>query len=364
MDDQFTQWSQHVPAWLWNIGILAIALLTGFLIKAVITALLRFHKRDTGYSFFYSLLKHTGPALNHFLPILTLNMLISFMHLGGDNLAYLSRIAAILLTISLAALLVSSIQVFEDYVYHIYDLEKSDNLKERKVRTQLQFIRRVLVSLIILIALAIVLLSFDSVRKIGAGLLTGVGIGGIIVGLPLKNLWVISWPASKSLLPNPYELVVEGEWGKVEDISFTYVVLSIWDQRRLILPITYFIEKPFQNWTRSTAEILGPVFLYVDYTLPVDELRTELTRLLNESPLWDKRVGILQVTDSKGNGTMELRALVSAANSSDAFDLRCYIRENLLKYVQQQHITALPQKRIILKKTVICKPLFNTLRGC
>jgi small-conductance mechanosensitive channel len=179
-------------------------------------------------------------------------------------------------------------------------------------------------------------LSFESVRKLGAGLLTGVGIGGIIIGFAaqksLGNLLAGFQIAFTQPIRIDDVLVVEGEWGRVEDITLTYVVLNIWDQRRLILPINYFIEKPFQNWTRTTAEILGTVFLYVDYSVPVDKLREELTRLLKASPLWDQRVGILQVTDSKEN-TLELRALVSARNSSQAFDLRCYIRENLIKFL-------------------------------
>ena len=138
--------------------------------------------------------------------------------------------------------------------------------------------------------------------------------------------------------------MVEGEWGRVEEITLTYVVVAIWDQRRLILPITYFVEKPFQNWTRTTSQLLGTVFLYVDYTFPVDELREELNRLLKTTKLWDKRVGVLQVTDSKEHA-IELRALMSARNSSDAFDLRCYVRENLLKYITAHIPQSLPQSR-------------------
>jgi hypothetical protein len=208
--------------------------------------------------------------------------------------------------------------------------------------------KKVTIAFIILITLAVVLLSFNNVRKIGAGLLTGVGVGGIIVAFAaqksLGNLLAGFQIAFTQPIRIDDVLVVEGEWGRVEDITLTYVVLNIWDQRRLILPINYFIEKPFQNWTRSTSEILGTVFLYMDYTFPVENLRTELTRLLNTSELWDQRVGILQVTDAK-EATMEIRALVSARNSSQAFDLRCYIRENLIKYIRENNPESLPQHR-------------------
>lgn len=348
MADQLEIWSQRMPPWVWNLCVVAVALIVGFIIKIIITSLLRYYKNTSDYSFLKSALTHLGPALNHFVPLLMLNIMLPFMELTKQQESIVSRLIEILLIISFAGLLISAIRVFEDYVYHTYDLNKANNLKERKIRTQLQFIRKVMVVLIILITIAIVLLSFDNVRKIGAGLLTGVGIGGIIIGFAAQKSLANFLAGFQIAFTQPIRiddvLVVEGEWGRVEDITLTYVVLNIWDQRRLILPINYFIEKPFQNWTRTTSEILGTVFLYVDYTLPVDELRTELNRLLQLSDLWDKRVGILQVTDAKEQ-TMELRALVSAQNSSQAFDLRCYIRENLVKYIQERMPLSLPQNR-------------------
>jgi small-conductance mechanosensitive channel len=350
MGDQLEIWSQHMPPWVWNLCVIAIALIIGFIIKLIITSLLHYYKNNADYSFFKSMLTHVGPALNHFVPLLTMNFMRPFMELSKPLEAIVSRLIEILLIISFAGLLINTVKVFEDYVYHTYDLNKDDNLKERKIRTQLQFIRKVIVVMIILITVAIVLLSFDNVRKIGAGLLTGVGIGGIIIGFAAQKSLANFLAGFQIAFTQPIRiddvLVVEGEWGRVEDITLTYVVLNIWDQRRLILPINYFIEKPFQNWTRTTSEILGTVFLYVDYTLPVDELRAELVRLLEASPLWDKRVGILQVTDVKEK-TMELRALVSASNSSRAFDLRCYIRENLVKYIQEHNPESLPKNRYI-----------------
>ena len=193
-----------------------------------------------------------------------------------------------------------------------------------------------------------ILLSFDSVRRIGAGLLTGVGVGGIIVGFAaqksLGNLLAGFQLAFTQPIRMDDVLVVEGEWGRVDEITLTYVVLKIWDQRRLILPINYFIEKPFQNWTRVSAELMGTVFIYTDYTVPVEELRQELTRLLNGNALWDKRVNALQVTDAKEQ-TLEIRALMSARNSSDSFDLRCFVREHLITFVQQHYPEALPKTR-------------------
>lgn len=349
MDKDLSTWSKMVPAWLWNIGLIAAVLLLGFLIKLVITALLHYYKNNKDYSLFKSILTHLSRPLNFFVPLLTLNALLPFLMYEGGYIAYFKQTLEILLIFSFSNVLINTVKILEDYVYHTYDLNKENNLKERKIQTQLKFIRQVIVAFIVLITVAIALLTFDNVRKIGAGLLTGVGIGGIIIGFAAQKSLANLLAGFQIAFTQPIRiddvLVVEGEWGRVEDITLTYVVLNIWDQRRLILPITYFVEKPFQNWTRTTSQLLGTVFLYVDYTCPVDDVRKELTRLLAETQLWDNRVGIVQVTDSKER-TMELRVLVSAANSSKAFDLRCYVREHLIKYLQENHLEALPRVRI------------------
>jgi hypothetical protein len=180
-------------------------------------------------------------------------------------------------------------------------------------------------------------------------LLTGVGVGGIILGFAAQKSLGNFLAGFQIAFTQPLRiddvLVVEGEWGRVEEITLSYVVLKIWDQRRLILPINYFVEKPFQNWTRNSADILGTVFIYLDYTMPLDPLRQELTRLLDSDPLWDRRVNVLQVTNASER-TMEVRALMSAANSSNAFDLRCHIREGLIRFVQQHYPDSLPLIRL------------------
>ncbi|MBL4675151.1 MAG: mechanosensitive ion channel [Mucilaginibacter sp.] len=351
MEKQFNEWSKQMPHVVWNLLIIAAVLLIGYVVKIIVKALLNYYKnkKEADYSFLRSFVTHFSRSLNHFIPLLTLNILLPYFALKDNYAADLRRWFGILLVISFAVLLTNAIKILEDFIYYKYDFNKEDNLKERKVRTQLSFVRKLSTVTIILITLALILLSFDSVRKLGAGLLTGVGIGGIIIGFAaqksLGNLLAGFQIAFTQPIRIDDVLVVEGEWGRVEDITLTYVVLNIWDQRRLILPINYFIEKPFQNWTRTTSQLLGTVFLYVDYEVPTDVLRTELARLLDATPLWDKRVGIIQVTDVKPS-TIELRVLVSARNSSIAFDLRCYIRENLIKYLQQNYPSSLPKNRI------------------
>jgi small-conductance mechanosensitive channel len=271
------------------------------------------------------------------------------MKMRANVAPVVNKSVEILLTISIANVLIGVIKVFEDYVYHTFDIQKTDNLKERKIRTQLQFIRRIAVSLILILTACAILLSFNNLRKIGMGFLTGVGVGGIIIGFAaqksLGNLLAGFQLAFTQPLRIDDVLVVEGEWGRVEEITLTYVVLNLWDQRRLILPINYFVEKPFQNWTRNSADIIGTVFLYLDYATPLEPLRAELDRLLENDPLWDKRVKVLQVTNTSER-TMEVRALMSSSSSGNAFDLRCNIREGLIKFIRAHYPASFPVMRI------------------
>src|SRR6202012_1714725 len=354
MDDILKSWSQQLQPWAWNLGVVVSALIIGFILKLVITAILHFYKNKKDFSLFKSIISRLGPPLNFFVPLLILDFTTPLLEITKLWDTALDRILDIFVIIAFANLLIGAFKIFEDYVYHQYDITGEDNLKGRKVRTQMIFVRKVVIIIIVVVTLSIILLSFSSVRKIGAGLLTGVGIGGIIIGFAAQKSLSNFLAGLQIAFTQPIRiddvLVVEGEWGRVEDITLTYVVLNIWDQRRLILPINYFIQKPFQNWTRTTSQILGTVFLYLDYNTPLDALREEFDRLLDKTPLWDKRVKIIQVTDAKEK-TMEVRVLVSASNSSKAFDLRCFIREGLIMFIRDKHPESLPLNRIAINNT-------------
>ncbi|KQR72183.1 mechanosensitive ion channel family protein [Pedobacter sp. Leaf176] len=342
-----------IPLFVKNIIIGFIAILTGILIKFIIHKVFILLSRWWDFIIIKSIIKHLRRPVDVFIPLLLLNFSFDLMVMPTVIRLPLDKLLEIALTVNFALILIRIINVLEDYFYLKYDLNKENNLKERKIRTQLQFVRKFIVSLIILITAAIILLSFESMRKIGAGLLTGVGIGGIIIGFAaqksLGNLLAGFQIAFTQPIRIDDVLVVEGEWGRVEEITLTYVVVNIWDQRRLILPITYFIEKPFQNWTRVSADLLGTVFLYLDYTIPIEPLRQEMTKLLSLNPLWDKRVNVVQVTDSTKDGSIEVRFLMSASNSSRAFDLRCNIREAMIAYIQTNYPESLPKKRLEFK---------------
>jgi small-conductance mechanosensitive channel len=269
---------------------------------------------------------------------------------------------AVLFIINLSWIVIEGFNIFRHYTLDTFAYDKSDNLRERRIITQLAFIRKIFIIIVVVIATASILMHFDAARKIGAGLLTSAGIAGIIIGLAAQKSIANLLAGFQIAFTQPIRIddvvVVEGEWGKIEEINLTYVVVRIWDQRRLVLPITYFLEKPFQNWTRTTADIWGTVFLYVDHSLPVAPLKEYLKSLLESTPLWDGKVQVLQVTDVRER-TVELRCLMSAVDSPTAFDLRCLVREKMLEYIQKNYPESLPKTRVLMEEVASEKGPFE-----
>jgi small-conductance mechanosensitive channel len=224
------------------------------------------------------------------------------------------------------------------------------NRRARRMRTQITLVRRIATAVVVVVALGAILFSFPAVRALGAGLLASAGIAGVVVGVAaqstLGNMLAGLQLAFSDALRLDDVIVVEGQWGRVEELSLTYVSLRLWDERRLILPVSYFTTKPFENWTRHESRVVGSVYLHVDWSVPVEDLRAELYRVLKEHPLWDQRDWTLQVTDVAPNGLIELRALMSAADSASAWDLRCDMREHLVKYIRDHHPGAVPRLRV------------------
>lgn len=234
------------------------------------------------------------------------------------------------------------------FIEHRYASGGEDSLPARRIRTQAQLIQRVANVAIVIVTIAVMLMTFPNVRQIGASVLASAGIAGLVAGIAARGTLASLIAGLQVALTQPIRLedsvVVEGEWGWIEEIGTTYVVVRLWDLRRLIVPLTYFIEKPFQNWTRTTSDLLGTAMVYADYTVPVDEVRQELRRVLEETPLWDRRTWGLQVTDLSDNA-IQMRALMSASNASRAFDLRCLVRERLVHFLQEKYPQCLPTKR-------------------
>lgn len=229
-----------------------------------------------------------------------------------------------------------------------YRLDVADNLLARKHVTQARILRRAGAFIIVVLTIAAALMTFDSVRQYGVSLLAAGGAAGVIVGLAAQPVLSNLFAGLQLALTQPIRIddavIVEGEWGQIEEITATYVVVKIWDWRRLIVPLRYFIEQPFQNWTRENADLIGVVLLYLDYRTPIERLRRQLQVIAEGSPLWDRRVVGLQVTDAREE-VMEVRVLVSARNAGAAFDLRCDVREKLIAWIQREVPEALPVRR-------------------
>ena len=261
----------------------------------------------------------------------------------------INHIIGILLITSISWLLIKMVYVLEDYITGRYVVDTKDNLKARKIHTQFRVLKRLAIIVITLIGLALVLMTFPRIRQIGTTILASAGIIGVVIGFAAQKTIGTFIAGLQIAFTQPIRVddvvIVENEWGRIEEITLTYVVVRIWDLRRLIVPITYFIEKPFQNWTRVTADILGTVYIYADHTVPTEAIREELSRILQESDLWDKKVCVLQVTNTTER-TVELRALMSAADASTAWSLRCDVREKLIEFVQKKYPRALPKIRI------------------
>ncbi len=227
--------------------------------------------------------------------------------------------------------------------------DMDDNLKARKHVTQIRILRRAAETLLVLITVAASLMTVDAVRQYGVSLFASAGAAGLILGLAARPVLSNMIAGLQIAITQPIRVedavVVEGEWGWIEDIASTYVVVRLWDWRRLIVPLTYFIEKPFQNWTYQTAAVIGTVLLRVDYTVPVAQVRAELERIVRDSKLWNGAVVNLQVTDA-GEHTLELRALASASTGPRAWDLRCEVREKLIAFLQAEYPGSLPRQRV------------------
>ncbi|WP_411975795.1 mechanosensitive ion channel family protein [Sulfitobacter faviae] len=237
---------------------------------------------------------------------------------------------------------------FAERAVRRHRLDVEDNLSARKFVTQARVLRRTVTIILGIFTAAGVLLTFESVQKYGAGLFASAGAAGLVVGLAARPVLTNLIAGLQIAITQPIRLedvvIVEDEWGWVEEIFATYVVVRLWDWRRMVVPLSYFIEKPFQNWTRESASIIGTVFWYLDYTVPIGEMRAKLEELAKASPLWDGQVVNLQVSETEKD-SIAVRGLVSARTSPQAWDLRCEIREKMIDWLQKEHPQALPRLR-------------------
>lgn len=282
---------------------------------------------------------------------IAIGLAVPLLDLPPSFLVPAKRVSHLLTVFATAWALFRLVAFVQNLAKREYPIDIEDNLSNRRNRTQITILARIAMVAIVIVSGAIMLMSIPAVRELGVSLLASAGIAGLAIGMAARPALSNIIAGVQIALTQPIRIddvvIVEGEWGWIEEIATTYVVVRIWDQRRLIVPLSYFIEHPFENWTRQTAEILGTVFLYADYTLPVDDLRKKFEEVTAASKYWDKRVCVLHVTEAKEQ-TMELRLLVSAATSPRAWELRCEIREKMIAWLQTQHPDALPRARVEL----------------
>jgi small-conductance mechanosensitive channel len=295
-----------------------------------------------------------GKSLRILMPVVGIIFALPILNLPPQYAAIVGKGTGILLIVAVALILFQAVSLGEKVVLAEHNINAADNLQARKIYTQVHVLSKTLYFVIGLFAVASILMLFEEVRRLGTSILASAGVVGVVLGFAAQKTIANLFAGFQLAMTQPIRLddvvIVEGEWGRVEEITLTYVVIHIWDDRRLVVPLGYFIEKPFQNWTRASAQLLGSVFVFVDYSFPVDEARKALKEIVEHQPLWDKRFWNLQVSDADEK-TMQLRVLATAADSSKAWDLRCAIREQFIAYIQKNYPNCLPKLRATLEET-------------
>lgn len=329
---------------LWSLLIVILVGVIGHLfVYRILLALTRRTKIVTDNLF----IKHCYRPLQWIAVLLIIRLFLP-VKVSEEYLPILKQTLSLFFIGLISFLLVKTTYVLDEYVIGRFNIDEKDNLRARKVRTQLNVLKRIVIIVVSILALGMMLMTFERVRQLGTTILASAGIIGIVVGMAAQRTIGTFIAGLQIAFTQPIRIddvvIVENEWGRIEEITLTYVVVKIWDLRRLVVPITYFIEKPFQNWTRVTADLLGTVYIYVDYTLPVEALRVELQKILKDSQLWDGKVCGLQVTNTSEH-TLELRALMSAQDASTAWSLRCHVREKLVEFIQKNYPGSLPKVR-------------------
>ncbi|HVV95928.1 MAG TPA: mechanosensitive ion channel domain-containing protein [Rhodanobacteraceae bacterium] len=329
---------------------LAILVVLGLALGVAVHALARLVIRrtlpDTGVV--HTVLVRVDRPARILLPLLAVTLAIEQKAPDFDWLPGLIHVASLGVIAVFTWLAVRFVAGIEAAIVSRHTIDIEDNLAARRVLTQTRVLGRIAIGILVLIGAAAMLMTFPAARQIGTSLLASAGLAGLVAGFAARQVLGNLLAGVQIALTQPIRLddvlVVEGEWGRVEEITSAYVVVRIWDERRLVLPLEYFISKPFQNWTRTTSRIIGAVFLWVDYALPLEPLRGELKRLCEGAKEWDRRVCVLQVTDANERA-MQLRALVSSSGSSQNWDLRCLVREGLIAFVAREYPQALPKLR-------------------
>jgi small-conductance mechanosensitive channel len=333
---------------MWSAIILGGAIVISLIVRAILFWALRRFTLRRGKLVVHSLVTHGQRPTWWIFPLLAALIVLPGLPLHHTAMNVLEHVAGIGLIAACAWLIILSVEVIADVLAGRYRIDVADNLTARRIQTQFQMLHRIVVILVIFVAAAIALMTFRSVQRFGDSLLASAGVASLVVGLAMKGTLENLVAGIQIAFTQPFRIedavVIAGEWGWIEEIGTMFVVVRIWDLRRLVIPLSWFLTNPFQNWTRTNADLLGHCYVYVDYTVPVEPLRQELRRILESTKLWAGKVCVLQVSDFKEN-VMQLRALMDARNSGEAWDLRCYVREHLIDFVKQNYPGGLPRYR-------------------
>jgi small-conductance mechanosensitive channel len=335
------------PSWAVSIAIIAVAVVAALALHRILIGILIRAFRGR-----YPVLQRivTGTQKPSGMALLLCALAVAFQVAPlRDEVAHVASRVMMLAVIGLLGWMASTaVHIAADLYLMRFRIDTADNLLARKHVTQIHILTRVADTVLIVLTIGLALMTFEGVRQYGVSLFASAGIAGLIAGLAARPLLGNLFAGIQLAITQPIRIddvvIVENEWGWIEEITSTYVVIKVWDLRRLIVPLSYFIERPFQNWTRDGSAILGTVMLYLDYRTPIDAIRAEAQAIVEASPNWDRKVCGVQVTDSK-EGSIEVRILVSAGTGGKAWDLRCEVREKLIAFLQREHPEALPRRR-------------------
>ncbi|MGH9407808.1 MAG: mechanosensitive ion channel family protein, partial [Terriglobia bacterium] len=334
--------------WLFGAGLIAGAIIISLVIRYVVFCLLDRRARRTKHIIDISLARHGRGPTKLMFPLIALLLVVPLVPVRSAIRNPAEHVIGVALIVVVAWLIVLTADVFTDLLVSHYRVDVADNLQARRMKTQALMLRRIFAVLVAIVTVAIILLTIPHVRAVGTSFLASAGLAGLVIGLAMKPTLGNLVAGVQIALTQPIRLedavIVEGDWGWIEEINSTYVVVRTWDWRRLVLPLTYFIEHPFQNWTKTNAELIGSVHLHVDYTVPLAELRKELDRVVHSTDKWRGSVVVLQVVDATATG-IQLRILADANDAGTAWDLRCYIREQLIVFLQEHYPHSLPRVR-------------------
>jgi len=340
--------STYWQGWLWPLIVLAGSAVGALVLHKIIFAAVRRLAQSTGSVVNQSLVRHSEGPTQWIFPLLAIMLALPTLPVRSESIDPLRRVVGLGVIAAIAWSVILLTNVLGDVIYAKHSLDETDNLTARRIRTQISVLQRIFKVVVIVVTIGFMLMTFPQIRQVGTSLLASAGLAGLVVGVAMRPTLGSLIAGLQIALTEPIRLedvvIVEGEWGWIGEILTTYVVVRTWDLRRLVVPLSYFTEHIFQNWTRRTADLLAYAYIYCDYTVPVEELRKEFRRVVESTPLWDRKVCVLQVSDTSEHA-MQIRALSSASNSSKAWDLRCYIRESLIRFLQEKYPESLPKTR-------------------